>query len=162
MSGQYTIRKAVTSDRQAILQIAKAAYDGVSIDERIAKLGGEDGELWRERKAQDVAHTLESFPDGALVATTPDGQVVAFVTTEIVSYKELGHVVDLAVQAAHRGKGVGRRLLEQAIDYLRRQGVKYIKIETLTSNPAGMHLYPDCGFVEVARQIHYAMVVKPD
>jgi hypothetical protein len=31
------------------------------------------------------------------------------------------------------------------------------KIETLEQNLIGRHLYPSLGFVEVARQIHYAM-----
>ena len=31
------------------------------------------------------------------------------------------------------------------------------KIETLEQNPIGRHLYPSVGFIEVARQIHYAM-----
>ena len=31
------------------------------------------------------------------------------------------------------------------------------KIETLEQNVIGRHLYPAIGFVEVARQIHYAM-----
>jgi hypothetical protein len=31
------------------------------------------------------------------------------------------------------------------------------KIETLEQNPVGQALYPDLGFQEVARQIHYAM-----
>ena len=31
------------------------------------------------------------------------------------------------------------------------------KIETLEQNSIGRHLYPSLGFIEVARQIHYAM-----
>jgi hypothetical protein len=30
-------------------------------------------------------------------------------------------------------------------------------IETMESNPVGQHLYPSCGFEEVARQVHDAM-----
>lgn len=29
-------------------------------------------------------------------------------------------------------------------------------IETMAQNEAGQHRYPACGFVEVARQVHYA------
>jgi hypothetical protein len=31
------------------------------------------------------------------------------------------------------------------------------KIETLEQNSIGRHLYPSIGFIEVARQIHYAL-----
>jgi hypothetical protein len=30
-------------------------------------------------------------------------------------------------------------------------------IETMAGNEVGQHLYPSCGFTEVARQIHFAM-----
>ena len=30
-------------------------------------------------------------------------------------------------------------------------------IETMAGNDTGQHLYPDCGFIEVARQVHFAM-----
>jgi hypothetical protein len=33
----------------------------------------------------------------------------------------------------------------------------FAAIETMINNPVGQHLYPACGFVEVGRQIHYAM-----
>jgi hypothetical protein len=35
------------------------------------------------------------------------------------------------------------------------------KIETLEQNPVGQKLYPSLGFVEVARQVHYAMRLTP-
>jgi ribosomal protein S18 acetylase RimI-like enzyme len=56
-----------------------------------------------------------------------------------------------------QGKGLGRRLLEHALEYLRQQGMECARIETLEQNPIGSHLYPGLGFEEVARQIHYAM-----
>ena len=43
---------------------------------------------------------------------------------------------------------------DASIDQL---GLRQAKIETLDTNLAGQHLYPKLGFVEVARQIHYAM-----
>jgi len=42
------------------------------------------------------------------------------------------------------------------LDYFRREGLAYAMIETMAQNEAGQHLYPACGFVEVARQIHFA------
>ena len=55
-----------------------------------------------------------------------------------------------------RGKGLGRRLIEHALDYFRREGLVYAVIETMAQNAIGEHLYPACGFQEVARQIHFA------
>ncbi|MBI2505616.1 MAG: hypothetical protein HYW07_20580, partial [Candidatus Latescibacteria bacterium] len=44
-----------------------------------------------------------------------------------------------------------------ALDYLHRQGMEAVKIETLAQNAIGSLFYPSMGFREVARQIHYLM-----
>ena len=69
----------------------------------------------------------------------------------------LGLIPNLAVRADRRGSGLGRRLIEHALAWFRTLGLTHAKIETLEQNPIGQHLYPACGFQEVARQIHYVM-----
>ena len=59
-----------------------------------------------------------------------------------------------------RGQGLGRRLIEHALAHFRAAGMTIAKIETLEQNAVGRHLYPSVGFVEVARQIHYAMALS--
>ena len=63
----------------------------------------------------------------------------------------------MAVTEEARGLGLGRRLVLHALDYFRSQGLKIAQIETMASNEVGQHLYPSCGFEEVARQVHYAL-----
>ena len=47
--------------------------------------------------------------------------------------------------------------MDHAITFLRGEGMEAVRIETLEQNPVGARFYPDVGFQEVARQIHYAM-----
>ncbi len=68
-----------------------------------------------------------------------------------------GRIPNMAVVEHARGLGLGRRLIHHALDYFRRTGMKVAQIETMASNATGQHLYPSCGFEEVARQVHYAM-----
>jgi ribosomal protein S18 acetylase RimI-like enzyme len=63
------------------------------------------------------------------------------------------------VDSNAQGRGIGRNLIERAIEYCRGEGMAYVMIETMANNVVGQHLYPSCGFVEVGRQIHYAMKV---
>jgi ribosomal protein S18 acetylase RimI-like enzyme len=86
-----------------------------------------------------------------------EGEVVGYVTTSIVPEHRVGRIPDLAVAARVRGQGIGRRLLEHALASFRAQGLRVARIETLEHNRAGRHLYPSLGFVEVARQVHFAM-----
>jgi ribosomal protein S18 acetylase RimI-like enzyme len=47
-------------------------------------------------------------------------------------------------------------LIEHALSHFRAAGMTVARIETLEQNAIGRHLYPSLGFVEIARQIHYA------
>jgi ribosomal protein S18 acetylase RimI-like enzyme len=83
------------------------------------------------------------------------------VTTRLNSATGIGWIPNLAVDPAHQGKGIGRALLEHAIEFFKKCQMAVAKIETLEQNPIGQNLYPSLGFKEVARQIHFAMRVKP-
>lgn len=76
------------------------------------------------------------------------------VTSLILSYKVTGwfaEIHDVVVDDKFRGYGVGRALMEQAIDSARELGSKYVE---LTSNPnrkVANKLYRSLGFVCIAR-----------
>jgi ribosomal protein S18 acetylase RimI-like enzyme len=72
----------------------------------------------------------------------------------------IGWINNLAVAAELRGQGLGRRLIEHALDHFRAHGMTVARIETLEQNPVGRHLYPSVGFQEIARQIHFAMPLE--
>ncbi|HJZ54730.1 MAG TPA: GNAT family N-acetyltransferase, partial [Gemmataceae bacterium] len=84
------------------------------------------------------------------------GRVAGYVTTRIDREAGRGRIPNLAVSAEARNHGLGRLLIEHALDYFRSEGLVYAVIETMAQNTIGNHLYPACGFVEVARQVHFA------
>ena len=94
-------------------------------------------------------------PNGVFVAEG-EGRIAGYITTLLDRDSGKGRIPNLAVTADCRGQGLGRQLIEHALDYFRRQGLVYAVIETMAQNEAGQHLYPACGFAEVARQIHFA------
>lgn len=53
---------------------------------------------------------------------------------------------DLFVQAAYRGKGISRLLLERAKELARQTGACEIMLETAKTNTIGNQLYPSAGF----------------
>ncbi len=88
--------------------------------------------------------------------------MVGYVTTRLSPTSGIGWIPNLAVDPAHQGKGLGRALLEHALEFFRARGMEIARIETLEQNPIGQSLYPSLGFAEVARQIHYAMRLNRD
>jgi ribosomal protein S18 acetylase RimI-like enzyme len=153
------IRPYREEDRAALRALTVAAFEGVSIDHNIDTiLGPVAGRDWQWRKARHVDDDIDTT--GGEIAVAEDesaGAPLGYVTLKFDRETLIGWIHNLAVADTQRGRGLGRRLLEHALDRFRAEGMTVAKIETLEQNPIGRHLYPSVGFVEVARQIQFAM-----
>jgi len=151
------IRLYQPSDLEELRRMTIEGFDGTAIDQNVEKsfgiLAGHD---WRWRKARHVNDDVEANPEGVFVAEE-NGHVLGYITTRIDREVSKGRIPNLAVDEQARGRGLGRRLIEHALEYFRRKGMAYVMIETMANNAVGQHLYPSCGFVEAGRQIHYAL-----
>ncbi len=151
-----TIRPFRPSDLPAIKQLTVECFDGVSLEHDVERhFGTFNGRDWRWRKARHIDDDVAANTEGIFVAEA-DGAIVGYITTRVDREAGRGRIPNLAVTADARGQGIGRRLIERALDYFRAGGLQYAMIETMAQNAIGQHLYPACGFVEVARQVHYA------
>lgn len=151
------IRPYQSSDLDELKRMTIEGFEGIAIDQNVEGQFGLLGEHdWRWRKARHVDEDVAANPSGVFVAED-DGKVLGYISTRLDREAGKGRIPNLAVDRAARGKGLGRLLIEHATDYFRREGMAFAVIETMVNNPVGQHLYPSCGFVEVGRQIHYAM-----
>jgi ribosomal protein S18 acetylase RimI-like enzyme len=151
------IRPYQPADLEVLRALTVDSFQGVSIDQNIEKqFGLVHGHDWRWRKARQIDADVAANPEGVFVAEE-GGEVLGYVTTRVDAEAGFGLIPNLAVSAAARNRGLGRQLIEYALSYFRTLGLSHARIETLDQNPIGQHLYPTCGFTEVARQIHYAM-----
>lgn len=152
---KVTIRRSRADELDRIKQITVEAFDGVSIDRNIEDAFGIiNGHDWRWRKARQIDTDANRDPDGIFVAEYED-RIVGYISTWLDREAGIGVIPNLAVDSAVRGHGIGRRLIQHALDYFREQNLSHAKIETLDQNEIGRQLYPAMGFQEVARQIHY-------
>jgi ribosomal protein S18 acetylase RimI-like enzyme len=152
-----TIRICQPADLDELKRMTVEGFEGIAIDQNVERqlgiLGGHD---WRWRKAQHVEDDFQANPHGLFVAEE-DGKVLGYISTIIDREAAKGRIPNLAVDRNSRERGIGRHLIEHALDYFRREGLAFAMIETMENNPVGQHLYPACGFVEAGRQILYAM-----
>ena len=58
----------------------------------------------------------------------------------------MGSIVDLIVGENHRGKGIGKALLEKIISSLKKKGCKQIEIQVQVENKNALGLYKSLGF----------------
>jgi len=157
------IRPFRRADLEAIRHLTVVCFEGVSIDrnmeERLGVIGDRD---WRWRKARAVEEDAADAPGRHVFVAEVEGQVAGYISLRLDHETRIGWIPNLAVAPARQGRGLGRRLIRHALEFMTRQGMAGARIETLEQNPVGSHLYPDAGFVEVARQIHYAMRLPPE
>jgi ribosomal protein S18 acetylase RimI-like enzyme len=151
-----TIRPYRPDDLDAIKRLTVDSFAGVTLEQNVEEaLGVLSGRDWRWRKARHVDEDVAANPAGVFVAEA-GGRVVGYVTTRIDRDAGKGRIPNLAVAEEARNHGLGRRLIEHALGYFRAEQLEYAVIETMAQNAIGHHLYTACGFVEVARQVHFA------
>ncbi|MBI2302096.1 MAG: GNAT family N-acetyltransferase [Armatimonadetes bacterium] len=155
-----TIRRYREPDRARLLDITEEAFPEASLDRLIEQRYGVLNDCpWPLRKRAQVDADCDANPDGVFVAVDETGAVLGYITTRLWRETRVGWIPNLAVTPACQGQGIGRRLLEAALDYFRAVGMTHAKIETLAHNARGEHLYTSLGFDELARQIHFTMVL---
>ena len=153
---QFSIRHYSPADLEALKRLTVESFAGVTleqnVEEALGELGGRD---WKWRKAGHVDEDVAASPEGIFVAEY-QGRVAGYISTRIDREAGKGRIPNLVVAEEFRGQGLGRLLIEHALDYFRREGLAYATIETMAQNEIGNRLYLSCGFAEVARQIHFA------
>jgi|TARA_B110000263_G_scaffold189240_1_gene166897 ribosomal protein S18 acetylase RimI-like enzyme len=157
----WTLRPYQSADLDAIKAITVEGFAGVSLDHILEEtLGGElGGHDWRWRKARHIDDDVAAHADGIFVAEAggeAGGEVIGYISTVIDREAGKGRIPNLAVSPTARGRGLGRALIEHALEYFRNEKLGYAVIETMETNPIGQTLYPATGFQEIARQVHYA------
>lgn len=151
------IRKFKEKDLPKLKEITVICFDGVSRDQNMERMFGKiAGTTWQERKVEYIEEDCRENPGGVFVAVVK-GEVVGYITTRIDSRLRVGRIMNFAVLPEHRGQGIGSKLMERALKYLRKKKMEYARIETLEQNELCKQYYPRLGFQEVARQIYYMM-----
>ena len=60
-----------------------------------------------------------------------------------------GHIYHLAVDPAYQGRGLGKRLVDECLESLRRTGVMRVIIMVAEDNPRGREFWKRCDWAEI-------------
>ena len=146
------VRPAEPADAPALVALA-------------AEVGREPGgwilttETWRcatdERR---YLRAVRRHADAAVFVAVDGEQVVGRLSVARDPHPASAHVADLGlmVAASHRRRGIGRRLLDQAVSWARQSGVRKLELHVFPWNEPAIRLYETFGFVrEGHRRGHY-------
>lgn len=110
------------------------------------------GAVFEAKVARDLGDFLNKPPTPAdfFRAVEREGRALGSIALEDEG-RGLGHLRWFILDASLRGSGLGRRLLGEALDHVRAQGLRQVYLWTLDGLPAAARLYAEAGFVEVER-----------
>ena len=112
-------------------------------------------ELWQRVEGLEIAEGDDRESVAQFLARNPRLSRVAIDGSRIVGVAlcghdgRRGHIYHLAVDLAYQGRGVGKRLLDECLEGLRRTGVKRVIIMVADNNPRGLGFWRRCGWEDI-------------
>jgi L-phenylalanine/L-methionine N-acetyltransferase len=148
----FRIRQAAPGDAAALVRLARevgAEPEGWLISTSEWRGAGDERRYLR---------TLRRSRDAAVFVAEADEGIVGRLSVGRDPHPASAHVADLGLMVAkgHRRLGIGRALLEQAVDWARGTGVTKLELHVFPHNEPAIRLYETFGFRrEGYRERHY-------
>ena len=148
----YTVRRAAPGDAGALVELGRA----VSSEPEAWLITEAD---WREvGDERRYLRAVRRSPHAAVYVAENDDGIVARLSLARDSHPASPHVADLGlmVAAAYRRRGIGRSLLEHAVEWARENGVEKLELHVFPHNEPAIRLYEQFGFErEGLRRNHF-------
>jgi RimJ/RimL family protein N-acetyltransferase len=146
----YTIAHAEPGDAEGLVRFVKALGDeGLSTLMRITTIPSLEEELeFIERIGKEESSAFWVVRDAG-------GEVVGSLNLFGQTHPQRRHSAGfgLSLLAAHRGKGLGTRLINEMLDWAGKAGLARVELEVLSNNSGAVKLYRRMGFVEEGRKV---------
>ncbi|MCD6406111.1 MAG: GNAT family N-acetyltransferase [Planctomycetes bacterium] len=148
---EIEIRQMRPDEQETVVQLVLDTFAEVSVAKNITdRFGSINGRTWQEMKTKTTGEDVAGS-DVVLVGES-GGEVVAMLTITYERSNSVGHIVHLAVARSTQGRGLGRRMVREALARMKSDGLKYARIEALDQNPRARSLYESEGFEEIGLQ----------
>jgi len=144
-----TVRSATKEDTAELLELWKGFMNDVESLDRPIPVHLENVARWK----QFISKLIEQDPRQIQVAERDDTLVGYLVCQKVATtHLDMGYnwsyISDIYVTPAHRRKGLGKRLLQAMLDYLKSEKVEQARLAVWCKNGVAIRLYKQLGFKE--------------
>jgi len=133
-----TIRKAEIEDAAALPDIERAA--GAAF-RSIAGL-----EWIADDEVMSAKHHALCIDEGTVWVAESEGPLVGFVTARVESDENSLHIIELSVASGQQGRGIGRRLMQAAVNLASSNGMASLTLTTFRDLAFNEKFYQKLGF----------------
>lgn len=148
----FNVRRATPADAAALVELGRA----VSSEPEAWLIT--DGDWRNVADERRYLRAIRRSPHAAVFVAEGEGEIVGRLSLARDSHPASPHVADLGlmVAAGHRRRGIGRSLLEHAVDWARESGIEKLELHVFPHNEPAILLYEEFGFErEGLRRDHY-------
>lgn len=116
---------------------------------------------------QEMDITLASPDAAAFFCITDDGEVAGFLEVSLRNFVDgclggpVGYLESMYLEPAFRGKGLGRKIVEEAAAWFRRRGCSDMATDTELENEAAQAFFLGIGFTETFRIVEFKRALGP-
>ena len=136
---EHVIRRAVKADYQMIKGLVKELFDTLEIKD------GMDEDL-----AQEKFEDMLSEPKVMVIVAEVNDKVIGYLTLNfnrsLLDAGDTAIIDELVVTEKERSKGVGRLLVDYAIEISKHSGCSDVGVGTEFGNMTAQKFYDKCGF----------------
>lgn len=145
--------KILKVDKSSINYLVNMVIDYRSFYKR-KEAGGMVEKFLKERieKGESIAFL-------AFVNDLPVGFVHLYPMFSTINLKKIWVLNDLFVSESCRGHGVGKKLIDQAVDFTKKDGAFRLDIKTEHDNHIAKNLYTKYGFIKDELFVHFNLMV---
>lgn len=150
MNGDISIRKAGPADLSALFTICRLAYT-----ENFANHWNDDGLEWYLNAVysrEGIRTDLQNDDIAYFIASINGGEDLGFMKLNLRSNlphlppEEGAEIEKLYFRPQHHGKGIGKKLVELAIEKVKSQNKKVLWLGVIDTNEAAIGFYKKMGF----------------
>jgi [ribosomal protein S18]-alanine N-acetyltransferase len=144
IASRWTIRRARSDDRQQLQTILNESPDAANW---IPELG--------EAESEGQTRTGTALAPSTVVLVAADhAEIAGFAAARLTA--DEGEILNVAVRASHRAKGIASDLVGKLIADLHRHGARRVFLEVRESNESAIRLYQRLGFAPAGiRRAYY-------
>ena len=113
-----------------------------------------------ELKTFHTPWTYQSFVDemttnkcARYIVAEEDGRIWGYAGAWLIF--DEGHITNIAVAESQRGRGIGKGVTRELMQYAANMGVQYMTLEVRKSNLVAQGLYKKMGFIELGVRKRY-------
>ncbi len=140
------MRRATVADLERILEIERVSFPSPWPRDYLAQHLGDDGFVVIEHEGRVIGYTVIGIKIPSFLERLERRTRALLTGQEPQEPPPVGHILNIAVDPAFRGQGLGKRLLEYALQYCRRLGADQVELEVRTDNEIAIALYQKYGF----------------